>query len=553
VVMRERGCDFRRVGALFLVGAVLFLGLPGRADDVPFIRGDANGDGALTISDSFNILAYLFRLSPVHQLQCPEAADANFSGGGDWGPWSSVDIADAAAVLSYLFLAGEWRFMIPEPFPEPGFVHYDEELIGCDVYGGGEPVPDPGATMTVLDATAAGGEDPTVVIAVRVTNTLAIGGFSGAIRLPEGISATVWEKTVYSVSAGYFSTAVIFGGAIRFGFISDLMAKDKPLLAGSTDFRFSLHLAEGTTAGRYELALEEGELIDWESGQRILPAVTGGALVIENDIAGPPPPPPPPDTVTKAIYRLGNAFAAPGEDVIVPFFLWADHPVQAYQVAVDFDEGVLRATGIEEVWKRPDGEEIDFRSYQFNNDDPAGGDLGVITCLAVPDLRIAIELPAETEIEVLRFRFVVDPAASAASTVLRFVDNLKVGESMLSVINAVTSDASSFAPELMEAFVFMEGRVNIIGDVALFVRGDSNGSFEVDISDPVFLLSHLFLGGPPPSCADAADADDNGELDVTDAIYVLSHLFLGGKALPPPAGILGPDPTTDDLACRQRS
>jgi hypothetical protein len=64
-------------------------------------------------------------------------------------------------------------------------------VCGCDVYGGGEPVSDPGAAMTVLDSAAAGGDDPTVLVTVRVANTLPIGGFSGTIRLPYGLSATV--------------------------------------------------------------------------------------------------------------------------------------------------------------------------------------------------------------------------------------------------------------------------------------------------------------------------------------------------------------------------
>lgn len=65
------------------------------------------------------------------------------------------------------------------------------------------------------------------------------------------------------------------------------------------------------------------------------------------------------------------------------------------------------------------------------------------------------------------------------------------------------------------------------------------------------ICTHLFLGGPPPGCPDAADADDNGELDLTDSIYVLSSLFLGGKPLPAPAGTVGLDPTPDGLGCRQ--
>lgn len=81
-----------------------------------------------------------------------------------------------------------------------------------------------------------------------------------------------------------------------------------------------------------------------------------------------------------------------------------------------------------------------------------------------------------------------------------------------------------------------------------FRRGDSTGDAEVDITDPVSILSYLFLGGVEPSCQDAADANDDGQIDISDATNLLSYLFLGGPAPPPPGvGGCGVDPTEDDL------
>jgi len=42
----------------------------------------------------------------------------------------------------------------------------------------------------------------------------------------------------------------------------------------------------------------------------------------------------------------------------------------------------------------------------------------------------------------------------------------------------------------------------------------------------------LDVDGPPPSCADSADADDDGRINVTDVIVILRYLFAAG---PPPA------------------
>ncbi len=67
----------------------------------------------------------------------------------------------------------------------------------------------------------------------------------------------------------------------------------------------------------------------------------------------------------------------------------------------------------------------------------------------------------------------------------------------------------------------------------------------------VSVLGFLFLGDAAPWCPDAADADDSGVLDITDPIYLLGHLFLGGPAPPPPGlAACGADRTLDRLeAC----
>jgi hypothetical protein len=80
-----------------------------------------------------------------------------------------------------------------------------------------------------------------------------------------------------------------------------------------------------------------------------------------------------------------------------------------------------------------------------------------------------------------------------------------------------------------------------------FRRGDADGSGKLDLTDAIFTLQFLFMGGTTPTCMDAADSDDSGKLDLTDAIYSLQFQFMGG---PPPAApgptTCGPDPTPDD-------
>ncbi|MBI4600342.1 MAG: hypothetical protein HY721_00130 [Planctomycetes bacterium] len=81
------------------------------------------------------------------------------------------------------------------------------------------------------------------------------------------------------------------------------------------------------------------------------------------------------------------------------------------------------------------------------------------------------------------------------------------------------------------------------------LRGDSNGSGRVDLSDSVFSLAFLFLGDPSPLCLDAADSNDDAKLDIADPIFTLSWLFASGPEPPAPGPrTCGPDPTADALA-----
>ena len=92
------------------------------------------------------------------------------------------------------------------------------------------------------------------------------------------------------------------------------------------------------------------------------------------------------------------------------------------------------------------------------------------------------------------------------------------------------------------------GRVAVVGDVTFFFkRGDANGDQQVDVSDVVSVINHLYLGGSLTGNPDAADADDNGHVEVTDAVVIISDLFLGTSAIASPFPEDGVDPTPDSI------
>jgi hypothetical protein len=61
-------------------------------------------------------------------------------------------------------------------------------------------------------------------------------------------------------------------------------------------------------------------------------------------------------------------------------------------------------------------------------------------------------------------------------------------------------------------------------------RGDVDRSGRLDMTDPIQILSYLFLAGGI-ACLGAADVTGDAQVNITDPIHLLAHLFLSG---PPP-------------------
>ncbi|MCK4427099.1 MAG: hypothetical protein KAW16_01295 [candidate division Zixibacteria bacterium] len=63
--------------------------------------------------------------------------------------------------------------------------------------------------------------------------------------------------------------------------------------------------------------------------------------------------------------------------------------------------------------------------------------------------------------------------------------------------------------------------------------GDVNGNGMVDGGDAIYLINYLYIGGPPPPDAWAADVNYCDErINIADVVYLINYLYIGG---PPPA------------------
>jgi hypothetical protein len=59
--------------------------------------------------------------------------------------------------------------------------------------------------------------------------------------------------------------------------------------------------------------------------------------------------------------------------------------------------------------------------------------------------------------------------------------------------------------------------------------GDANGDGPVNVSDAVWVINYVFIGGPEPFPVLACgDANTDGAVNVSDAVYIIEYTFQGG-------------------------
>jgi hypothetical protein len=113
--------------SILATGAVaLLVWLSPGARALDFIRGDANGDGSVSVADAHKITNWLFR-GRIYP-SCLKAADTDDDG--------HVDVTDAVYIINFAVLGGSPP---PAPFPAAGPDETVDELT-CDAYGEGSPL-----------------------------------------------------------------------------------------------------------------------------------------------------------------------------------------------------------------------------------------------------------------------------------------------------------------------------------------------------------------------------------------------------------------------------
>lgn len=241
-------------------------------------------------------------------------------------------------------------------------------------------------------------------------------------------------------------------------------------------------------------------------------------------------------------FTLGEVRAEPLGDVVVPIF--ADAPVsyQGFSLTVKFppDEVAFRRVGVE-------GTILEAMKADFAHGEilPREGMLilGVLMDTRPPfDGAVIPAIGAPLEVARISGQVLLEQPGEIP---LEFA----LEEAPPAVANIFSVENQPVVPRLLVGGKIIVGLWN---REPCFIRGDANLDWRTDISDPIAILDHQFLGGLSLTCEDAADANFDDRIDISDALFLFNFLYLGGKRPFPPQDVPGPDPSRGGrLGCEE--
>jgi hypothetical protein len=238
----------------------------------------------------------------------------------------------------------------------------------------------------------------------------------------------------------------------------------------------------------------------------------------------------------------------------VPLFLTATTlgPIDAFSIALEIDRQAIAVRGADfEETVFPAALRAAFESsalfrFAVIPQPQSARDLLLVGAIFIGPDGQRIRFPATTGrlsgAPLLRLLIDVVPDAPLGQRTV--LENASPPLGLAGLLTELTGGGSSIFPEGLPSY-----RIPVVeaGELILNRRSDANNDRFTDISDPMYTLSALFLGGRPPDCQDTADSNDDGTVDIADPIYTLQFLFTAGPPPPPPYPDCGVDPTLDTL------
>jgi parallel beta-helix repeat protein len=68
-----------------------------------------------------------------------------------------------------------------------------------------------------------------------------------------------------------------------------------------------------------------------------------------------------------------------------------------------------------------------------------------------------------------------------------------------------------------------------LGDVCDYMCGDANHDYAINVSDAVYIINYVFVGGGEPDPYEAGDANCDTTVNISDAVWIINYVFVGGN------------------------
>ncbi len=367
--------------------------------------------------------------------------------------------------------------------------------------------------------------------------------------LPGFAYSTEWDELIFwndyseafePVSSASPSTrAVIDGGVVNPDAITKYLAqssdpvplvtaffriKGKPGDVANVAFNDNQVGIEGQSCMINGLYYSKAEPYPWEP--RLIDARStlhenGTIHILEGPASHPDRPELPPESkvypeaptpaTASLVFELTGGIVQPGaKDVPIEVYVTSNFEFSGYALSIAYDPAQLELTRAEE-YTRPGVYKIDNVEGSFG--------------LVMSSSRRRITLEGE-RVHLATLYGNLKPAAAELGNVSV---ELKDRNGYLNWVNIFYTGGENTNPLPVAAHVeplqVTGGLLKLQQEPTL--RGDVNADFAIDVSDPIALLNHLFLGAERLECPEAADFNSDLTIDISDPVAILGFLFLG--------------------------
>jgi hypothetical protein len=211
------------------------------------------------------------------------------------------------------------------------------------------------------------------------------------------------------------------------------------------------------------------------------------------------------------IMSLGNASAHPGDTISVSLYLDNTLPATGISSKIIFDSTLLSIQSVDTVGTRLGG---------WNQVHPIVKP-GAMFLHAMPVDDVPLpSLPPEFGV-LVNMNFSISDQAPVGVRIPIDFQNSPYWQLYWGHYNAYTQDGTDFIqPTTLSGWIFTD-----------VIRGDANCDGVINIADVVYLINHIFVGGPAPNRLELGDANCDGIINVVDVIYLINYLYIAG---PPP-------------------